>query len=344
MYWHAHEMLFGFVTAAISGFFLTAAPGWTGRAAGSAASTIPLALLWLAGRIAMAPFIAIPLRIASFVDLSFLPALVLTLALSLIRARKYQSLSLIWPLGAIFLANILFHLGMHGALAGGEYIGLTVSIDVVTILLVIIGGRLIPAFTRSGLNGRDIAAILQSTKWVDAAAIGSVVAVLVIDISEPLSNTSGAVALLGGLAQALRIIRWLGRSGARNPMISIFHIAYAWVIVGLLLKGVWLLTATSFADKWIHALTVGAFGTMILAVMARTSPGLIVHGPNVSRKMALSYGFITAAAAIRVFAPSLLPGAYNTIVALSGMCWIAAFGIFLGTCMLVTAGSRARMR
>jgi uncharacterized protein involved in response to NO len=163
-------MLFGFVTAAISGFLLTAAPGWTGRAAGSAASTIPLALLWLAGRIAKVPFIAIPLRIASLVDLSFLPALVLTLAPALIRARRYQSLSLMWSLGAIFLANILFHLGMHGALDGGEYTGLAVFIDVVTILLVIVGGRLIPAFTRSGLNGRDITAIIQSTKWIDAAA------------------------------------------------------------------------------------------------------------------------------------------------------------------------------
>jgi uncharacterized protein involved in response to NO len=332
-------MLFGFVTAAISGFLLTAAPGWTGRAAGSAASTIPMILLWLAGRIAMAPFIAIPLRVASVADLSFLPALVLTLAPALIRARKYQSLPLIWPLGALFLANILFHLGMHGALDGGEYIGLTVSIDVVTILLVIVGGRLIPALTRSGLNGRDVIAILQNTKWIDFAAIGSVIAVLVTDVSMPLSAFSGAVALFAGLAQGVRIIRWLGRSGVRNPIISIFHIAYAWLIVGLLLKGVWLLTAASFADKWIHALTVGAFGTMILAVMARTSPGLIAHGPSVSRKMALSYGSITAAAAIRVFAPSLLPGAYNTIVALSGLLWIAAFGIFLGTCMLATAES-----
>lgn len=337
MYWHAHEMLFGFVTAAISGFLLAAAPGWTGRSTPSGASTIPLAFLWLAGRVAMMPFVAMPHKVASFVDLAFLPALVFTLVPPLVRARKFRNFSFIWPLGALFLANISFHLGMNGTLEAGEHIGLAVSIDVVTILIVVVGGRLIPAFTRSGLNGQDIAAHAQNNRWIEFGSIASVVAVLAVDIGVPLSAFGGAVALVAGLAQGFRIMRWLDRSGMRNPLISVFHVGYAWLMIGLLLKGIWLLTVASFADKWIHALTVGGFGTMILAVMARTSPARTAGG---TKNMPISYSLISVAACIRVFAPSLLPDAYTAIVAVSGLLWIVAFAIFLGTYILASTEPR----
>jgi uncharacterized protein involved in response to NO len=338
IYWHAHEMLFGFVAAAIGGFLLTAVPGWTGRAAGSPASRMPLMGLWLAGRVAMAPFVAIPLPVASFADLIFLPALGLALVPGLIRARKFRNLSLIGPLAGLFLANLLFHLGMNGALNAGEHIGLAISIDIISILVVVVSGRLIPAFTRSGLNGRNIDAIAKDARWIDAAAIAAAIVVLLADIAMPLSAFSGAVAFFAGLAQILRIMRWLVRSGTRNAFISMFHVAYVWLTVGFLLKGIWLLTAASVADKWIHAFTAGAFGTMILAVMTRTSPAPAVR--NGVWNPAIPFSLITLAATVRVLAPPFLPGAYNAIIAISGALWIAAFGVFLGSRIMAPAGSR----
>ena len=151
MYWHAHEMLFGFIAAAIAGFLLTAVPGWTGRSSYAGPPLIGLSALWLCGRLAMSPLTFITPPVAAFLDLVFFPALVLTLAPSLIRARKLRNFPFIALLSALFVANLVFHLGRLGIVPAGEHIGLGVAADIVCVLIVIVGGRIIPAFTKGGL-------------------------------------------------------------------------------------------------------------------------------------------------------------------------------------------------
>lgn len=329
MYWHAHEMLFGFVAAAIGGFLLTAVPGWTGRTSYSGAPLVCLTLLWLAGRFAMLPLAMLQPWAASAIDLAFFPAITLVLAPPLIRARKFRNLPFIGLLAVLFLANLCFHLGSTGMLDAGEHIGLGIALDVVAILIVIVGGRIIPAFTRSGMARHGLAVQPRSYRWLELISIASIVAVLAADMTAPLSAINGAVAIVAALAQVSRLAQWQGYRTARDPLIWVLHLGYAWLALGLLLKAIWLLTGAAFADKWIHALTVGAFATMILAVMTRASLGHTGRALMAPRNIATCYGLISVAALVRVFAPALVPAWYDGIVLISGLFWIAAFGIFL---------------
>jgi uncharacterized protein involved in response to NO len=329
MYWHAHEMLFGFASAAIAGFLLTAVPGWTGRTSYSGAPLISLIALWFAGRLAMAPFGLLPPMAADAIDLAFFPAMILILAPPLVRAVKFRNLPFVGILTLFFLANLCFHLGANGVLAAGEQIGLGIAIDVVMILIVIIGGRIIPTFTKSGLARHGIVVQLQGNRCIEIFSIASIVAVLLADLAMPLSAANGAVALAAAVAQTIRLARWHGHRTARDPLIWALHLGYAWLAVGLLLKAIWLLTAASFAEKWIHALTIGAFGTMILAVMTRASLGHTGRGLIASRKITVCYALISISALVRVLAPAALTSRYEDIITTSAVLWIVAFGLFL---------------
>jgi uncharacterized protein involved in response to NO len=341
MYWHAHEMLFGFAAAAIGGFLLTAVPNWTGQKSCSGLPLICLTGLWLAGRIAMAPLGVLAPVAASAIDLAFFPALILVLAPPLVRARKQRNLMFVGLLTVLFLANLVFHLGVDGVFPAGEYIGLGIALDIVSLLIVIIGGRIIPAFTKGGMARHGIVISIPPNKWLEIFSIASIVAVLAGDMAMPLSPWNGLVALTAALAQALRLAQWQRHRTARDPLVWVLHVGYAWLVVGLGLKAVWLLTALPFAEKWIHALTIGAFTTMILAVMTRASLGhsgrTLVAPPGIPA----CYGLVTIAALIRVFAPALFPDRYDEIVAISGILWIAAFGIYLFVYAPILAGPRA---
>lgn len=341
MYWHAHEMLFGFAGAAIAGFLLTAVPGWTGRKSYSGAPLISLIALWLAGRLAMAPLGFLPPIAADAIDLAFFPAMLLVLAPPLVRARKFRNLPFVGILMLLFLANLCFHFGANGMVAAGEQIGLSIAIDIVMILIVIIGGRIIPAFTKSGLARYGITVQLQDNRWIDVVSIASIVAMLLGDLAIPLSAANGAVALLAAVAQAIRLARWHGHRTLRDPLIWVLHLGYAWLVTGLLLKAIWLLAAAPFAEKWIHALTVGAFATIILAVMTRASLGhtgrALVARPNLTA----CYAFVTVSAMMRVFAPAVFPTRYDTVVTISAIFWMGAFGIFLLIFVPILAKPRA---
>ncbi len=156
MYWHSHEMLFGFVAAAIAGFLLTAVPGWTGEKSYAGWRLATLAALWTAGRVAMFPILYCPMNLAALIDLAFFPALVATLSPPLLRSRKLRNLPFVALLTLLFAANLIFHLGRLNILAGGELTALVATIDIVQILVAVVGGRIIPAFTKSGLSSLGI--------------------------------------------------------------------------------------------------------------------------------------------------------------------------------------------
>lgn len=341
MYWHAHEMLFGFATAAIAGFLLTAVPGWTGRPSYSGAPLISLVALWLAGRLATAPLGLSAPVVAEAIDLAFFPAMLLVLAPPLIRARKFRNLPFVGILLLLFLANLCFHLGTNGVVPAGEQIGLGLAIDIVMILIVIIGGRIIPAFTKSGLARHGIEVQLRGSRWIEILSIASIVAVLVGDLAMPLSPENGLIALVASVAQGVRLSRWHGHRTARDPLIWVLHLGYAWLTAGLMLKAIWLLTAAPFAEKWIHALTVGAFATMILAVMTRASLGHTGRALIARPAIAACYALISASALVRIFSPALLPNRYDAVIAVSGIFWVAAFGIFLLVFAPILAKPRA---
>jgi uncharacterized protein involved in response to NO len=326
-FWHGHEMIFGFTAAAVGGFLLTAVPGWTGRASYAGIPLMGLSALWLLGRVAMFPLAHVPAVAAAVIDLAFFPALALTLAPPLIRARKINNLPFLVLLTALFVADLLFHLDSLGALENGMQIGLGLAADIIIILIVVIGGRIIPAFTRAGMMRRGKILDIAAYPWLERLAIASAVAVLIGDLVAAQSAANGAVAFLAAVLQAARLIQWKGWRAWREPLIWVLHLGYGWLVVGLALKGAWLLLEAPVAAKWLHAFTVGCFATMILAVMTRASLGHTGRALQAPRSMTVSYLLVTLAAVVRVFGPAIAEN-YDAVIAVSGTLWLAAFALF----------------
>lgn len=326
--WHAHEMLFGFVAAAIAGFMLTAVPSWTGERGFAGWPLIVLAALWLLGRIAMAAAGVLPLPVVAVAELAFLPAVAVTISPSLLRSSNRNAPLLIvlfalWAMDATFL---------H-ALRGGDVLlastALRGALDIVLLLVTVIGGRIVPAFTASALRTRGIEPDIRSRRAVDIAAIGSMVALVIADLVAPMHGLTAAVALLAALAHAARIAGWQTRKTLSEPIVWVLHAAYLWLPIGLFLKAMWLLFGVSWAAHWPHALGAGTAATMIVAVMTRASLGHTGRPLVVAKPIAWAYALLIAAAATRVFGPAVLPLDYSHVVACAAALWIAAFVLYV---------------
>lgn len=328
VYWHAHEMLFGFIAAAIAGFLLTAVPSWTGSPGFAGRPLIIMVLLWLAGRVAMALADALPFWLAALTELAFLPALLTLLAPPIVRARN-RNLPILAVLTVLWLIDAAFMRALQTGdmlLAAGAA---RVAIDLVLMLVVVIGGRIVPAFTGNALRRLGVGVAPVSRGWLEVVAIGSVVAIAICDVFFPESIAAGALAALAAAAHAARLAGWRSFRARGEPILWVLHVAYAWLPIGLALKACWLLGDVAWAAKWQHALTFGAFGTMILAVMTRASLGHTGRPLVVNRSIAVAYLLMTLGALLRVFGGAWTPQYYLLALTLSGLAWCAAFLIFV---------------
>jgi uncharacterized protein involved in response to NO len=328
MLWHGHEMLYGFIGAAIGGFLLTAVPSWTGTRGFAGAPLVLLAALWLAGRIAFAAAGLLPWAAIAALELAYLPVLAFLIGRSLMRARNRNFpmlviVAVLWGIDAAFLR------AAAAGNVGAADLALRVGIGLVLLLVTIIGGRIVPAFTANALRNRGKAADIRSWKPVEFAAIGAMALAVIVDAAAPLSAWAGAVAAVAALAQTIRLAGWRSLRTLDDPIVWVLHAAYAWLPLGLALKAVNHFTGAPWAAHWLHALTIGAAATMILAVMTRASLGHTGRPLVVGRSIALAYGLLLAAGLLRVFGPSLLPMSYLGTVEAAALAWIAGYAIFV---------------
>ena len=268
--WHGHEMVFGFIVAALSGFLLTAVPSWTGQRGFAGWPLVLLVTLWLAGRLFVASSAHWPPLLTAGVDLAFLPALALMLWPPLARTRN-RNTPLLVVLAALCGANGLFYWAAAHGDAVQAHRALVAAIDIVLLLITMIGGRIVPAFTLSALKSQGDARPLKALPGVTAVSIAIMLAVLLVDLTRPDTRLAGVCALLAAGAHALRLAQWGGLRTLRLPIVWILHVAYGWLPVGFALKALSLLTGAPFAAFWMHALTIGAAATMIMAVITRAS-------------------------------------------------------------------------
>lgn len=325
--WHGHEMLFGFIVAAIAGFLLTAVPSWTG-ARGFAGR--PLAIVsgvWLLGRIAIATSQLWPLPVVATLDLAFLPALAILVTPPLVRARN-RNTPLLAVLAALWATDAAFYWGLSHHNDGTSLRALIVGIDIVLLLITVIGGRIVPAFTASALKQRNIAGAVRAWPGVTALAVGSMIAVVLSDLWVPDGTIAGVIAALAAAIQAVRLVQWRTLKTLRQPIVWVLHLAHIWLPIGLALKAVALLTGAAPAAFWLHALTIGAAATMILAVMTRASLGHTGRPLVVDPVIALAYLLLTAAALARVFGLAILRIAYPEVILVAAFLWTAAFVLF----------------
>lgn len=323
-YWHGHEIIFGFVAAAIAGFLLTAVPSWTGSRGFAGPPLIALVVLWLAGRIVFMPGLDVPAWLLAVGELGFVPGLMLAIAPSLLRAanRNWPMLVLLaffWVADAVFIHALT---SRDHALASAA---LLAAMDVVLVLVTIIGGRIIPAFTGNALRASGSQVSMRSSPMVERLVLPAMFAVLLGDAFLPGSAATMGVVALAATLHLRRLSGWYGWRTVRQPIVWVLHVAYLWLPLGLVLKLAWLVGGFAWAAHWQHALGIGAAGLMILAVMTRASLGHTGRALRVGTPIAAAYGLLAMAAVVRVFGFALLPLDYPTVVLLAGILWLAAF-------------------
>lgn len=328
LWWHGHEMIFGVVAAAIAGFLLTATPVWTGRPALVGRPLAALVGLWAAGRIAMAAAGVLPAALVALADAAFLPALALVLARTLWRSGQRRNYGVVALVGVLALANAVMHAQALGLADASGARALRFAVDAVVVLIVVIGGRITPAFTANALSRGGIGASVRSRPRLDRVAVAAVVLTAVGDLVAAGSVATGIAASAAGVAVALRMAGWQTRRTLHDPLVWSLHAGMAWVATGLLLVGLGDLGAPISPRAGLHALTAGAMGSMILAVMTRVGLGHTGRPLVLPKGAVACYGLVHAGALLRVaalFAPTALE---IPLVVAGGLLWAAAFALF----------------
>ena len=337
-FWHAHEMLFGFVAAIVTGFLLTAVQNWTGLRATHGRSLAALFGLWLAARILMALELqgAAWTWLVALVDLAFLPAVAILMARLVIAAGNHRNLVFLPILTLLTAANLLTHLSL---VPGKEALfswGMYAAILLVTQLMVVVAGRVTPMFTANGTGTTRVATLpwLEYATWF---ATGMVVLAYLLNgrdwLPAPLLSWLCALA---ALSNAVRAWRWRPWITLRVPLLWSLHIAYWFIPVGFALLALHYAGLRISHSSAIHALTAGAMGALILAMTARVSLGHsgrpLAPGPLVT----LALGLVVLAGVSRLLAqefPALSAGGYLVPATLWSLAYL---GFVLGNARILT--------
>lgn len=323
--WHAHEMLFGFGSAIVAGFLLTAVPNWTGRLPVSGGPLIALFSLWCAGRATMAFPDILGVVPSVALEGAFLPTMLIVCVREIVAGRKWADLKVIGGLGALALANICFHYETI-ALGGPDY-SERLALAGLTMMIVIVGGRMLPSFTRNWLNkaGRTDLPVPYNT--FDLVCIVSTLPAFGLWVAAPFSVATACAAAVSAMLHTMRLWRWRGWTTAKEPLLVVLHIAYALVPGGLAAIAA---SSLNLMDPTAatHVLTVGTVAAMMLAVMTRATRGHTGRELTASAMTSASYVAIFMCAAVRP-AVTVLPDHATAIFSAAAAFWIAAFGLYI---------------
>lgn len=323
--WHAHEMLFGYGLAIITGFFLTAVPSWTASKPISGKPLGALVLLWLAGRVVIWFSASLPPVVVASVDMAYIPFLMVLVFPKLMARKTPRNLIFLPILAALFVANTLVHLERMDVEWASMETGHWLALDILLMMIVIIGGRIIPAFTTNTLRKLGEDNFPVSDAITDKLAILSIIALAVADVADFNDTVTGWLALFAAVINAWRLSRWRGLKVLNVPIMWIVHLGYLWLVIGLALRAAALLNGFMNEATAAHALTVGCIGSMTIGVLTRASLGHTGREIKAPGAMVLAYLLISVAAASRIIGPAWLPQFYNESMIISGISWSIAF-------------------
>ncbi len=338
--WHVHEMLYGYLPAVVTGFLLTAIPNWTGRLPIQGTPLLVLVAVWLAGRVAVTTSAEIGWLSAAIIDVGFLVLVVAATAREIVVGENWRNLRVVAMVTLLLVGNVAFHLEAH--FNGSAEYGTRIGIAATVLLIVVIGGRIIPSFTRNWLTRENPGRLPEPFARFDVAVVLFSVATLVSWTVYPVGKTTGSALVAAGVLHIVRLGRWAGDRTLRDRLVLILHVGYAFLPLGFLLAGAAAIDLVP-ADTGTHAWMVGAAGTMTLAVMTRASLG---HTGNVLRASTVTqaiYAAVVIASLARICA-SLEPAWSDQLLHVAAFAWAAAFlgfGASFGP-LLLTA-QRAKM-
>jgi uncharacterized protein involved in response to NO len=325
--WHAHEFLFGYIAAVMTGFILTAIPNWTGRLPLQGKPLLGLFALWLAGRGTMLATDEIGTAAAAIVDCTYLVVLTAVITREIVAGSNWRNLRVAVLIGVTAVANIVFQ--AEALIYGAPTYGLRLAVAAIVGLIMVVGGRVTPSFTSNWMTRQGSQVRPAPLGRFDIGSIALAAFALIAWIAAPDWYGTAALLLLMAIAQAARLSRWAGVRTWREPILFILHVGYAFVPLGALIL--------SFSILWpqivpasgaLHAWTTGAMGIMTLAIMTRATLGHTGREVISTPATIAIYGAMLVATLARITAP-LLPAIYYQALLVAGIAWLLAFGIFL---------------
>lgn len=328
--WHAHEMLFGYIGAAIAGFLLTAIPNWTGRLPLRGAPLLGLALVWLAGRVAVAVSDVIGAAPAALIDLAFLFVLCAVTLREILAGRNWRNLPIILVIAVLFSVNALMHAELLGLLDWDGF-ARRAAVAMVIMLISLVGGRIVPSFTRNWLAKRNARSLPGPFGLLDRLSLAATLAALCVWAIHPDADLAAGLCALAAALSLFRLIHWCGYQTYPEPLLWVLHIAYLWIPIGLALIAVSHWWPTLPPSGAIHALTTGAMGTMTLAVMSRTTLGHTGRALHAGPALTVAYLCVTLAALLRILSAVWTVMDTQLLLA-AAFAWTAAFVLFLAVC------------
>ncbi|WP_395711706.1 NnrS family protein [Reyranella sp.] len=319
--WHVHELLFGYLPAIIAGFLLTAIPNWTGRPPLQGPSLGLLALIWLAGRYVVMFSDTMGWMGAAIVDGAFLALMTAAVLREIVAGKNWRNLKIAALLGLLAAGNVGFHLEAH--FTGLALYATRLGIAVVLMLIMVVGGRIIPSFTRNWLLHRPPGRLPSAFDRFDVACLLLSGAGLAAWIFMPLHALAGAILLAAAAANGARLWRWAGERTLADRLVLVLHVGYAFVPLGFALSALAAFDIIA-PSAGIHAWTMGAMGILTLAVMSRASLGHTGRALAASPALQAVYAAALVAALARIGAV-LDGGANDMLLAVAGLAWSAAF-------------------
>ena len=336
--WHVHEMLYGYLPAVITGFLFTAIPNWTGRLPIRGTPLLALVLVWIAGRLAVTLSAETGWLTAMLVDASFLALVAAAAAREILAGRNWKNLNVVILVLLLLGGNVAFHLEAHAD--GVAETGIRIGIAVVVLLISLIGGRIIPSFTRNWLVRENPGRLPAPFGRFDMIVVAITALTLLSWIASSASQFTGAALALTGVLHLVRLARWAGDRTFDERLLLILHVGYAFVPLGLLLNA-----ASAFGlvppGAGVHAWMAGAAGTMTLAVMSRATLGHTGQSLTASRATQAIYLAIIVAALARVCAV-IEPAHGEFLLSLAALGWAAAFFGFAAAYGPLLAGADRR--
>ncbi|HNQ91866.1 MAG TPA: NnrS family protein [Alphaproteobacteria bacterium] len=320
--WHAHEMIFGFTVAIIAGFLLTAVANWTGGAPTRQAHLLVLSLLWLGGRVAINCADDLPLWFVAILDCSFLPVLAVSLSIPLVKSRNKRNFVFLFLLAAFFTCNVLFY-------SFAEKWPLYPALMIIMIMISLIGGRVIPAFTVAALRRKGMMVYQKDQYSLDLAAVASLgVLIISMAVVGPEHIITGTIALISSVLHAIRMKNYYLLPSLKDPMLWMLHVGYSWLVVGLAS-----LSASAFwgfpVSAAIHALTAGAIGTMTISMMTRVALAHTGRELIANPLMLTAFFIMIGAGLLRVIGPVLMADDLALSMEISAYMWAACFAIYI---------------
>jgi len=323
--WHVHEMLYGYLPAAITGFLLTAIPNWTGRMPLRGKPVAALAAVWILGRLAVSASGVIGRVPAGIIDNAFLCLIAVATTREVVVGRNWRNLPPILIVLVFLAGNVAFHVEDYWV--GSARFGARIGIGAAIVLISLIGGRVVPSFTHNWLRRANPGRLPAPFDRFDIAVLIASFAAVALWIPSPDSRSTAVLMIVAGLGQTTRLARWAGERTLGERLVLILHIAYSFLPLGFfMLAGAVLFPRWLPASAGIHAWTVGAIGTMTLAIMTRASLGHTGQALTAGALTQAVYVAVVFAALARTVA-AILP-ATGVLLYISGAAWVAAFWMF----------------